>query len=184
MLSKTKDGLVGPRFSIGEYTYGMPTIVGKYGNIQIGKFCSISENVQLMMVGHPTNWITTYPFSSRYCRGEWGGAAQPGSTKVLGDIRIGNDVWIGRGAMIFAGVAVGSGSIIGAGAVVRIPINPYAIVLGDPAVEVRKRFALLDIDLLLKIAWWDWPKEKIQLAIPDLCNSNVDVFIQKYRGDL
>lgn len=54
-------------------------------------------------------------------------------------IEIGNDVWIGAGAIILKGVKIGSGAVIGAGSVVTKNVDEYAVVVGNPAKEIKKR---------------------------------------------
>jgi acetyltransferase-like isoleucine patch superfamily enzyme len=46
---------------------------------------------------------------------------------------IGNNVFIGLNAIIMPGIKVGDGSIVGAGAVVTRDVQPYTIVVGNPA---------------------------------------------------
>ena len=82
-----------------------------------------------------------------------------------GDIVIGNDVWIGYEAVIMVGVTIGDGAVIGARAVVTKDVPPYTIVGGVPAKPIRRRFPEDVISDLLKIRWWDWPEEKIQMNI-------------------
>ena len=104
---------------------------------------------------------TSYPFPLFF--EEWGLDVKDvaGSWDNKGDIVIGNDVWIGYEAIILAGVTIGDGAIIGARAVVTKDIPPYTIVGGTPARPIRKRFSEEDIDRLLQLNWWDWPKERI-----------------------
>ncbi|NOT57877.1 MAG: acyltransferase [Deltaproteobacteria bacterium] len=52
-------------------------------------------------------------------------------------IQIGDDCWIGTNAVVMDDVGVGS--IVGAGAIVTAPVEPYTIVVGNPARPVRKR---------------------------------------------
>ena len=73
-----------------------------------------------------------------------------------------NDVWIGSGVFIKAGVKIGSGAIIGANAVVTHDVEPYSIVAGVPAKEIRKRLDNETIERLLELKWWDWPDDKIR----------------------
>ena len=90
-----------------------------------------------------------------------------------GDIVVGNDVWIGYEAVILAGVTIGDGAIIGARAVVTKDVPPYTIVGGVPAKPIRKRFNEETIDILLKLKWWDWSKERIAKNIAAIQSGNV-----------
>lgn len=78
-----------------------------------------------------------------------------------GDTAIGSDVWIGSGAWIMPGVTIAAGAIVAARSVVTRDVPPYAIVAGNPAREVRRRFDETIVDRLLAIAWWDWPVAQI-----------------------
>lgn len=60
-----------------------------------------------------------------------------------------------------SGVWVGDGSIVAACAVVAADVPPYAVVAGNPARVVRRRFPPEVVEELLRIAWWDWPPDKI-----------------------
>lgn len=53
-------------------------------------------------------------------------------------IIISDRVWIGFGAVILKGVTIGEGAVIGAGSVVSRDIEPYAVVAGNPAVQLRR----------------------------------------------
>jgi acetyltransferase-like isoleucine patch superfamily enzyme len=53
-------------------------------------------------------------------------------------IHVGNNVWIGANAVILGGVTIGDGSVVAAGAVVTKDVEPYSIVGGVPAKELRK----------------------------------------------
>ena len=82
-----------------------------------------------------------------------------------GDIVIGNDVWIGYDAVIMAGVKIGDGAIIGTRAVVTKDVEPYSIVGGVPAKEIRKRFSPDVIEKLQSLQWWNWSRDKIQKSL-------------------
>lgn len=83
-----------------------------------------------------------------------------------GDIVIGNDVWIGYDAVIMAGVTIGDGAIIDTRAVVTKDVEPYSIVGGVPAKEIRKRFSPEIIAKLMELKWRNWLIEKIDEFIP------------------
>lgn len=53
---------------------------------------------------------------------------------------LGDDTWIGYGAIILSGVRIGRGAIVAAGAVVTKNVEPYAIVGGNPARLIGRRF--------------------------------------------
>ena len=81
------------------------------------------------------------------------------------DIVIGNDVWIGYDAIIMAGVTIGDGAIIGTRAVVTKDVEPYSIVGGVPANEIRKRFSTDIIARLQELQWWNWDADIIRNSI-------------------
>jgi virginiamycin A acetyltransferase len=78
-----------------------------------------------------------------------------------GNIEIGNDVWIGYNATIMAGVKIGDGAIIATNSTVVSDVEPYSIVGGNPAKEIKKRFSPDVISRLLKLQWWNWDIEKL-----------------------
>ncbi len=47
--------------------------------------------------------------------------------------------------------------MVAAGSVVPGDVPPYAIVAGNPARVVRRRYEDDDVERLLRAAWWDWP---------------------------
>ena len=57
----------------------------------------------------------------------------------LKPVKIGSDVWIGAGAIILPGSTIGDGAVVGAGAVVSGRVEPYSVVAGVPAREIKKR---------------------------------------------
>ncbi len=97
-------------------------------------------------------------------------------------ITIGNDVWLGHGCTILSGVTVGDGAIVGARAVVTRDVPPYAIAVGSPAREIRKRFSPEQVAAMLEIRWWDWPIEKIDAFGPLLMTPDIDAFIAAARA--
>jgi len=161
-------------YEVGEYTYGAPRVVFPDGKLKIGKFCSIAWNVTVYLGGnHRTDWIAMYPFPTP--DGRWPGAE--GIEDYLttrGDVIIGNDVWIGSDVIILSGVTVGDGAVIGAGSVVTADVEPYAIVAGNPARVLKKRFSDEVIGKLLEIRWWDWPYEKIDRNVQVLCSGDIN----------
>jgi acetyltransferase-like isoleucine patch superfamily enzyme len=156
--------------TFGAFSYGSPRILtGGSARLSIGKFCSISDDVLIFLGGnHRPDWMTTYPFPA--FPAQWPEAAGiEGHPATKGDVVIGHDVWIGFGATIMSGVTIGNGAVIGARSVVAKDVEPYAIVAGNPAREIRKRFTDEQIRILQEMQWWDWPIEKIRQNMKLLC---------------
>ena len=141
----------------------------------IGKFCQIATGVEFVMNGanHQMNTATTFPF---YTLEGWNMKPPKQKTDLpfKGDTVIGNDVWIGQNAVFLPGVNIGDGAIIGASTVVGSDVEPYTIVIGNPARVLRKRFNDELIQLLLKFKWWDKSIDEINELIPILTCSNLD----------
>jgi len=140
----------------------------------IGKFCMIASDVVFIMNGgnHLSESITAYPFS--IFGGDWSEAMKGKQFPNKGNTVVGNDVWIGYDATIMPGVEIGDGAIIAAKSVVTKNVAPYAIVGGNPAVEIRKRFPEEKIKKLLEISWWNWSIEKITENVQVLTGSSID----------
>lgn len=97
---------------------------------------------------------------------------------------IGNDVWIGENAVILPGVHIGDGAIIGANSVVGSDVEPYTIVVDNPAKVLRKRFDDALINLLLKFRWWDKSIEEIDGLIPILTCGDLEKVREELRARL
>ena len=163
---------------MGRETYGEPKVIVGEGDtrvVRIGAFCSIGTDVTFLVGGnHRTDWISTFPF-----RLVWRlpGALEDGHPATKGDIEVGNDVWFGRDALVLSGVRIGNGAVIAARAVVTKDVRPYAVVAGNPAREVRRRFSDADVERLEALRWWDWPLERISEAVPMLNGSSIDELV-------
>jgi acetyltransferase-like isoleucine patch superfamily enzyme len=166
---------------IGGYSYGEPHVIlypGDTAKVRIGRYCSIADGVELMVGGnHRTDWISTYPL--RIMLG-LPGALEDGHPATKGDIVVGSDVWIGADARVLSGVEIGDGAVIGTAAVVAADVRPYAIVVGNPAREARRRFSDRVIDELCRIAWWEWPDELVRERVGSLSSPDVDDFLRKF----
>jgi len=140
----------------------------------IGKFCMIASDVTFIMNGanHLTESISTYPFAI-FGNG-WKNAMDGKTYPQKGDINIGNDVWIGYNATIMAGVTIGDGAIIATNSTVVKDVEPYTIVGGNPASEIKKRFSEKTIKKLLELKWWNWNIEKITKNIQHLTDNKIE----------
>ena len=140
----------------------------------IGKFCMIASDVIFIMNGanHLTDAISTFPFA--IFGEDWSNAMAGKEYPSKGNTNVGNDVWIGYGATIMPGITIGDGAIIATKSVVTKNVEPYAIVGGNPAKEIRKRFSEEEIKELLEIKWWDWPIEKITAHVHHLTGNKIE----------
>jgi sugar O-acyltransferase (sialic acid O-acetyltransferase NeuD family) len=59
--------------------------------------------------------------------------------KLLGHVKIGNQVHVGAGAIILPRLIIGEAAIIGAGAVVTKDVEPYTVVVGNPAKVLKNK---------------------------------------------
>ncbi len=144
---------IGPRVRIGRETRFRGPVVIVGGNpVSIGRHTLGGGGIRILSSDHR---LTTPAVQDRLQ------VVPRPAAEMPGPIAIGSGVWIGDGAIVLPGVKVGDGAVIGAGAVVAHDVEPFAIVVGSPAREVRKRFGDEVIEELLALAWWDWPAAKI-----------------------
>ena len=183
-----KNIIKSPQIIVGDYTYydDIEDIENFEKNVLylfelmndrliIGKFCQIATGVRFIMNGanHAMDGISTYPF--KVFGKSW--SEIPMTVVSKGDTVIGNDVWIGNNVTIMQGVTIGDGAIIGTNSLVTKNVEPYTIVGGNPAKLIRKRFSDKDIDALVKLAWWNWPIEKITGSLPAIVAGDIQALI-------
>ncbi|PWN07379.1 CatB-related O-acetyltransferase [Rhodohalobacter mucosus] len=186
-----KNLVTNPNIIVGDYTYydDFEDVRNFEKNVKyhfdfigdkliIGKFCMIASGASFIMNGgnHLTEAISAYPFAI-FANG-WESAMDGKEYPYKGDTVIGNDVWIGHNATIMPGVQIGDGAVIATNATVTRNVEPYAIVGGNPARTLRKRFDDDTIEHLLEMSWWDWPVEKISHNISLLSGGDVRALIE------
>ncbi len=148
----------------------------------VGSFCSIGSGAAFIMCGnqgHRHDWISTFPF---YWMSEVPAFAEAENGYLpAGDTVIGNDVWIGSEAIVMPGVKIGDGAIIGTRALVTHDVEPYAVVGGNPARTIRKRFDDDRVRLLLEMRWWDWSDDQLKAAMPILTSGDIEALHRHWR---
>lgn len=186
-----KNTVDNPNIIIGDYTYyddpedsenfernvlyHFPFIGDK---LIIGKFCALAKGVQFIMNGanHKLSGFSTFPFYI-FGNGWEKSMPQPGDLPYKGDTVIGNDVWIGYKALIMPGVKIGSGAIISSRSVVTSDVPAYAVVGGNPAKVIKKRFPDEIIEALENLAWWDWPVDKITQNLSVIMSNDLEALL-------
>ncbi len=153
------------RFHAGDAIFAMRAFSYSWSQlpigIQVGRYCSIANDVSMLGVQHPIDRLSTSPFT--YSRRFIGPASespfpfkprrrQPAKPFPV----IGNDVWIGAGVTLARGVTIGDGAIIGARAVVTKSVPPYEIWGGVPARKIRNRFPQALRERLVDVQWWQY----------------------------
>lgn len=141
--------------------YGIEIGYGTYGGcfninniprgVIFGNYCSIADGVKIFRANHPLNSFTSHPMFYNPVMGvvKTDQLSRP-------PLYIGHDVWIGANAIILPSVkTIGNGAVIGAGSVVTKDVEPYSIVVGNPARLKKMRFNTQQIDYLESIKWWE-----------------------------
>jgi len=185
-----KNVVKNPNIIVGDYTYydDSDNVENFEKNVKyhfdfvgdkliIGRFCMIASDVTFIMNGanHLTDAMTCYPFAI-FGNG-WENSMDGITYPQKGDINIGNDVWIGYNATIMAGITIGDGAIIATNSTVIRDVEPYTIVGGNPAKEIKKRFSDDKIQQLLALQWWNWDIEKISRNIHHLTSNDIDKMV-------
>jgi phosphonate metabolism protein (transferase hexapeptide repeat family) len=149
----------------------------------IGKFCSIAAMTRINPGNHPMHRASQSHFTYRasaYFAGE-ADEMEFFAWRRAHRVTIGHDVWIGHGAIVLPGRSIGNGAVIAAGAVVTKDVAPYAIVAGNPARPIRQRFRADIAHRLQALAWWDWPHDRLRVALADFRALSAEQFLDRFE---
>lgn len=140
----------------------------------IGRFCAIAAGASFIMNGanHRLAGPSTYPFTI-FEQGWRQGFPGELDFPNRGDTVVGNDVWLGYRALVMPGVKIGDGAVVAAASVVTADVRPYAVVGGNPARELRRRFADDEVARLQALSWWHWPIDKVTRNIRAITSGSV-----------
>jgi phosphonate metabolism protein (transferase hexapeptide repeat family) len=167
--------------TVGDYSYVMHGCM--VADCDIGRFTAIAASCRIGPPNHPLDRPTIHrlSYTPEYY---WPGAARDRAffaERRASRTVIGNDVWIGHGAVVLSGVTVGDGAVIAAGAVVTRDVEPYTIVGGVPAKEIRRRMPRELAERYVRLAWWNWPHERLEAALSDFRDLTVEAFLERYE---
>lgn len=149
------------RSSIGAYTYiSNNTIVD---NVEMGKFCSIADNIRIGLPSHNPSLLSISPlFTIKRNAVKTSWVEQDFNDFESQRTVIGHDVWIASHALVMGGLSIGNGAIVAAGAVVTKDVPPYAVVGGVPAKIIKYRFEPEVIEQLEALQWWNLPDDVLR----------------------
>ncbi|MGJ8716012.1 MAG: CatB-related O-acetyltransferase [Maribacter stanieri] len=148
--------------SFGDYSYvGSNSYIN---NVVIGKYTCIGPNVKIGLGEHPIrNFVSIHPVFYSTAKQVGTTYADENYFQEFQKTIIGNDVWIGAGAIIMGGLEIADGAIIAAGAVVTKSVQPYSIVGGVPAKQIKLRFSKEQIGVLMNKRWWDRDEDWLKM---------------------
>jgi hypothetical protein len=167
---------------MGDYSYVVNDAQIIYTGV--GKFCSIAAMTRINPGNHPMHRATQAHFtyrSSAYFEGEQDDA-EFFEWRRRHRVQIGHDVWIGHGAIVLPGRSIGTGAVVAAGAIVTKDVEAYAIVAGNPARAIKRRFSEAVAERLAHLAWWDWSHDRLAAALPDFRALSIEAFLDKYEA--
>lgn len=192
--ARIRDCQLGAWTAVGARTTMAESVMGDYSYVtndasiiysEIGKFCSIAAHTRLNPGNHPTWRAALHHFSYRSVSYQLGEDDDEEffEWRRKRKVTLGNDVWIGHAAILLPGVTIGTGAVVGASAVVNRDVPPFAVYSGFPAKLLRWRFDEPVREALLRIAWWDWPRERLRDALADFRKLRAEEFVEKYDPD-
>jgi phosphonate metabolism protein (transferase hexapeptide repeat family) len=167
--------------TIGDYSYLQEYVA--IADTTIGKFVAIAAMTRIGPPDHPMDRVSQHRFSyvPEYYWPEETRDHEFFTKRRAARCTIGNDVWFGHAVTVLSGITIGNGAVLAAGAVVTRDVAPYTIVAGVPAKPVRRRFPEEIAARLDRLAWWDWPDDRIRRASRDVRDLSVEEFLARYE---
>ena len=151
---------------IGRYSYGACLWPGEVPRgTRINNFCSLASGVKIFRRNHSVTFVSLHPFFFNSSLGIlehdaiW--AVEDNPLYVM------DDAWIGANAIITSRCRrIGIGAVVGAGSVVLNDVPDFAIVAGNPARVIRKRFNDDLCAVILESRWWEYPLAQLMAVLP------------------
>jgi acetyltransferase-like isoleucine patch superfamily enzyme len=145
--------------------------------VTVGKYSGLTHTAVIYHGGlHRSDYVSAV--HAHFEDGVW--KWPEGLPQSKGPIVIGCDVLVAFEALIMSGVTIGHGAIVAPRAVVLHDVQPYEIVAGNPAKHLKWRFDEPTREALLRIAWWDWPEEKVKRHRHEIDSPDVAGFVARH----
>ncbi len=164
----------------GDYSY--TDQFADIANTKIGKFSNIASFARIGPTDHPMDLATMHHFLYR-SPDYWDDVERWGDFWKWRESRttfVGHDTWIGHNAVIRPEITIGIGSVVAAGAVVTKNVEPYTVVAGVAATQIRDRFSDSLKQKLMDLAWWDWDHATLRERLDDFRSLTAADFVAKY----
>jgi acetyltransferase-like isoleucine patch superfamily enzyme len=124
------------------------------GEVTIGCHCLLAPNIMLSSGHHHFDLDPTWLIRDQDRR-----VTQDARLAADLDrpIVIEDDCWLGINSVVMRGVTVGRGAVVGAGAIVVDNVQPYSVVAGVPAKEIKKRLSFVPPKRISALNSNQWP---------------------------
>lgn len=157
--STVQRSMVGSYFTLGLFSF--------VSECSIGNYVSIGSRVSIGAFSHPIHLFSSNEVSHRNTFRFFGESLlETDRARDPGNTVLGHDVYVGDNVVILPGLDIGLGAVIGAGSVVTKDVEPFAIVVGNPARKIKMRFSDEKIQAILDTRWWE-------LSISELRTSEI-----------
>jgi hypothetical protein len=158
------------------------------GRVTVGKYCCLAHNCVVSLGGgHRSDLLSMFPWARLENEGllfssETVGYDAKEDIQPCGRLVIGNDVWICLNTTFIVGrkdIHIGDGATIGANSTVSESVGPYEFFAGNRinALAGIHRIDPRDVPRMIRLAWWDWPVEKINKMKPVIRSNKVGELI-------
>ena len=108
-------------------------------NLEMGDWVAISEDCDVYNADKISIGDRTTISKGAFLCGASHDITSPTMELVQAPIAIGSDAWIAAWAIVLPGLTIGNGAVVAAGSVVAKDVEPWTVVGGNPAKNIKKR---------------------------------------------
>ena len=136
-------------------------------NVKIGNFTSIGSHFSVGSSEHDYRSKSMSPVFSFQKNATSMSLPFESKQTVTRQTTIGHDVWIGTKVYVKSGVQIGDGAIIGACSVVTKDVEPYSVVVGNPARKIKSRFKDENLDFIFN-DYYKWTEFELKKRFKEI----------------